>query len=255
MVNRAVSIAFWVFFGVSSLVCFTTALLIWMITFPFDRDHRCNHMFSCVWATLYAVAYPGWRVSVRHRERIPPRRAYVIVANHTSIADIILLFGLFKQFKWVSKKSVFKLPLIGWNMMMSGYVPLVRGDRSSIGRMMEESRRWLRRGISIMMFPEGTRSEDGQLKPFKHGAFSLALETGVSVVPIAIHGGHALIPKHSGTFAAKADLVVEVLDAIPPDGFTEPDAYAEAARTAIRDALSRRLESAPAIAESPVAGG
>jgi 1-acyl-sn-glycerol-3-phosphate acyltransferase len=235
--NRLVSIGFWIFFALTCAVGIVVALTIRILSFPFDRDRRLNHLFSCAWGSLYAVAYPGWHVRVEHRERIVPGRPYVLVANHTSIADIILLFTLFRQFKWVSKDVLFRVPVIGWNMILSGYVPLKRGNKTSIEQMMAKCRDWLSRGVSVMMFPEGTRSDDGHLKPFKHGAFTLALDSKVPVIPIAIHGGHALIPKHSSTFAARADLVVEVLDPIAPDGFDDPNAYAESVRSAIGKAL------------------
>jgi 1-acyl-sn-glycerol-3-phosphate acyltransferase len=102
---------------------------------------------------------PGWRVRTIHRERIRPGQAYVIAANHTSIADIVLCFTLFKQYKWVSKTTNFKLPLIGWNMTLSRYIPLVRGDVASARQMAMKARTFLPAGISIMMFPEGNAIE------------------------------------------------------------------------------------------------
>lgn len=236
--GRVFSAIFWTFFAVSSLLCLLVAFVLWVVTTPFDRERRINHLFSCAWAYLYAIAYPGWDVSVMHRQRIQPNQPYLMVANHTSIADIVLCFGLFRQFKWVSKQAMFNTPVLGWNMRMSRYIPLVRGDKSSIDHMLNTCRFWLRRGISIMMFPEGTRSEDGNLRPFKHGAFTLAQELNIPVVPIAIHGGHALIPKHGKSFAAKARLVVEVLDPVEPGSFASPQAFAEATRTAIALALN-----------------
>jgi 1-acyl-sn-glycerol-3-phosphate acyltransferase len=239
-VRRVLAVAFWTFLALTSLINFVVAVVLWILSAPFDRDRRLNHLWSCWWASLYAYWYPGWNVRYVNREKIRPDQAYVLVANHTSIADIVLCFGLFRQFKWVSKRSVFKAPLIGWNMWLCRYVPLVRGEAISIARMMEHCRMWLRRGISIMMFPEGTRSLDGALRPFKHGAFTLALEAKCPVVPIAIHGGYALIPKTGNTFAAKADLTVEVLDPIPCDGFDDPSVYAEAVRHQLQIALAQK---------------
>jgi len=238
-VRRVFSVLFWTFFAVTTVVNFVIAVLLWVLTLPFDRDRRVNHLFSCAWAWMYAAVYPGWHVRTLHRERIAPGRAYVLVANHTSIADIVLLFTLFRQFKWVSKRSVFNAPFLGWNMYLSSYIPLVRGDADSIRQMLDACRRWLRRGVSVMMFPEGTRSEDGTLRPFKRGAFQLSRELGVPVVPIGIHGGHQLIPKHGTTFATSASLAVEVLEPVSPEGFTSDEAYADAVREILRDALTR----------------
>lgn len=249
--RRAFSVLFWLFFAVSGLAYFLVACGLWLVSTPFDRQRRLNHLWSCVWASTYAYAYPGWSVKVTGREHIGPKRAYVLVANHTSIADIVLLFALFRQFKWVSKEAVFRYPLLGWNMSLSKYVPLRRGDQASTERMMETCRGWLRARMSILMFPEGTRSPDGRLQAFKHGAFTLAEDTGVDVVPIAIHGGHRLIPKHEGTFAPKAELWVQVLPAIPNQG-QGALALREAAREAIAGAL--RVGPAPVPTELPEEG-
>jgi 1-acyl-sn-glycerol-3-phosphate acyltransferase len=139
----------------------------------------------------------------------------------------------------VSKRTVFYAPFVGWNMMLCRYVSLVRGAPESIQRMMGECRRWLRGGMSLMLFPEGTRSRDGVVGTFKHGAFTLAMETGVAVVPIAVHGTHRVLPKHGAGVATRADLKVEVLDPVAPDGFTDPLVYGEHVRRCIVAALGQ----------------
>ncbi|WP_394826178.1 lysophospholipid acyltransferase family protein [Pendulispora albinea] len=238
MARKIVTLLLWTFLGLTSVVCLLVAVVLWVVTAPFDPQRRVNHMWSCAWASIYAVFYPGWKVRTIHRDRIAPNQAYVMAANHTSIADIVLLFTLFRQFKWVSKRENFNLPILGWNMWLSKYIPLVRGDATSTRIMLERCRKFLREGMSIMMFPEGTRSRDGRVKPFKHGAFTLAHETGVPVVPIAIHGGHALIPKHGTTFAATAELTVEVLEPIPSTQFDDPVELGNAVRRRIVEALA-----------------
>ncbi len=236
--RRVLSFLFWPFLALTCVVNYLVALVIWVVTTPFDRQRRVNHLWSCVWAWIYAVAIPNWKVTISGRERIARDRAYVIIANHTSIADIVLCFIVFRQFKWVSKSAVFRTPFLGWNMYLCRYVPLVRGDSESIRNMLAACRAWLRQGMSIMMFPEGTRSTDGRLKPFKPGAFALAVETGVPVVPIAIHGGHNLIPKHGTRFSStRGKLHVEVLDPISPTDHPDAQALSDAARQRIATAL------------------
>ncbi len=238
MRRRALSVLFWIFFVVSGLLCLIVAFVLWIVTTSFDPQRRLNHRFSCWWAALYARVYPGWTVRVTGRDHIRPDHAYVIVANHTSMADIVLMFCLFRQFKWVSKAAVFNYPILGWNMRMCRYIPLVRGDKDSINHMMQTCVRWLENGMSIVMFPEGTRSKDGWLKPFKHGAFTMALQTSRDVIPVAIHGGHRLIPKHGKTFATSADLWVEILPPLAVDGTADVETLSERARETIRVALA-----------------
>ncbi len=247
------SVLFWTYLAITSVLCFLIAVVIWIVTTPFDPLRKANHLWACTWASLYAYAYPGWKVRTIHREKIEPGRAYVLAANHTSVADIVLLFTLFRQYKWVSKRENFRLPLIGWNMHLSGYVPLVRGDQASTKRMMDTCSSLLRRGMSIMMFPEGTRSKDGQVKPFKSGAFVLARDANVPVLPIAIHGGHKLIPKHGKAFATHAELTVEVLEPLFPLDYPDVASFAEATRARIQEALFARPESLRPYAEESAA--
>ena len=101
--------------------------------------------------------------------------------------DILVVYGLFRPFKWVSKAELFRVPVVGWNMWLNDYVPVLRGDRESIREMMDRCRAHLARGAPVMIFPEGTRSRDGRLGSFKDGAFRLAIEAGCPVIPIVDH--------------------------------------------------------------------
>src|SRR5688572_8038171 len=104
------SLAFWAFMVISSAFMFLLAAALFVITWPFDRDRRVLHFFTCFWAMLYFYVNPLWRVRVEHRERLPWKRGAILVANHQSLGDILVLFGLYRPFKWVSKASVFKVP-------------------------------------------------------------------------------------------------------------------------------------------------
>src|SRR5262249_44611588 len=157
VVLRLFSVAFWLFIGLSSALLFPVALLVWAVTAPFDRRLRVQHLFTCFWASLYTWANPLWRVRVVGRERVRPGATYVMVANHQSFLDILVLFRLFVHFKWVSKAEMFRIPCIGWNMALNRYVRLRRGSPESIARMMDTCAAHLVAGSSVMIFPEGTR--------------------------------------------------------------------------------------------------
>src|SRR5437016_6216810 len=126
------SLLFWGFLALSCVPLFFIALAIFLVTFPFDRDGRVLHLYSCAWAQLYFWVNPFWKLRVDGREKLPWRGAAVLVSNHESLADIVVLFGLFRPFKWVSKMSVFKVPFVGWNMRLNRYVGVVRGQRESV---------------------------------------------------------------------------------------------------------------------------
>src|SRR5690606_9060238 len=136
LVKRLGSTLFWIFLTLSSIALFPVAVVIWLVTLPFDRRLVVLHRFTCFWASLYTWLNPVWRVHVEGREKIDPRAAYVMVANHQSLLDILVLFRLFTHFKWVSKIENFRVPCIGWNMSMNRYIKLRRGDKESIEQMM-----------------------------------------------------------------------------------------------------------------------
>ena len=230
------SIAFWLFFAVSSTGLFLGALVVWAVTRPFDADRHVLHLYSCFWAQLYFYVNPVWHLKVEGRERLPWKGAAVLVANHESLGDILVLFGLYRPFKWVSKAENFKLPLIGWNMHLNGYVPLVRGDRESIIRMMAGCERWLSRGVPILMFPEGTRSKDGEVKAFKDGAFTLSIQQRCPIIPIVLTGTARTMPKHGLVFQNSVHARVRVLEPIDPAGFAGD---VQALRDHVRDVIVR----------------
>jgi 1-acyl-sn-glycerol-3-phosphate acyltransferase len=215
MLRRTGSLAFWLFLTGTSIALFPVAVLVWAVTAPFDRRKVILHQFTCFWASLYSWFNPVWRVQVVGREKIRRDATYVMVANHQSLLDILVLFRLFVHFKWVSKIENFKIPCIGWNMRLNEYIELRRGDKQSIAEMMEACDRSLGQGNSIMMFPEGTRSADGKLKTFKHGAFTLALRNGLPILPIVVEGTANALPKRGFVLQGRHEIRIRVLDEIP----------------------------------------
>lgn len=178
-------------------------------------------MFTSFWACLYLWVMPAWAVTIKGREKIQRRTQYIIVSNHQSQLDILVAFRLFFPFKWVSKAEVFRLPFIGWNMYLNRYIGLKRGDKDSIRQMMRACERALAGGSSIYFFPEGTRSRTGLLKPFKPGAFILAKQLHVPILPVVIDGTRAALPKYSLNFHGRHPIRIKVLDAISPLDFAD----------------------------------
>jgi 1-acyl-sn-glycerol-3-phosphate acyltransferase len=177
------------------------------------------HRFTCFWASLYTWLNPAWPVRIEGRERVRPGITYVMVANHQSFLDILVLFRLFVHFKWVSKVEIFSVPLIGWNMSLNRYIRLKRGDRESIREMMAASEAALAGGSSIMMFPEGTRSADGRLKPFKTGAFVLAKRMKLPILPILVRGTSEALPKRGFVLQGRHRISIEVCEEVAAESF------------------------------------
>ena len=213
------STLFWVFLVASSCLLFPIAVLIWAATRPFDPRLRALHLFTCFWGSLYTWANPAWPVRLSGREKIRRDEAYVMVANHQSLLDILVLFRLFVHFKWVAKAELFRIVCIGWNMSLNRYIRLRRGDPGSIKQMMDDAERTLAEGSSLMIFPEGTRSPDGHLKAFKHGAFTLALRGKVPLLPIVVEGTSNALPKRGFILQGRHAISVRVLPEIPYESF------------------------------------
>ena len=227
---RLLSLVFWGFLSVTSILLFPVAILIWLVSAPFDARKRMLHQFPCFWASLYTWFNPAWPVEIVGREKIRPDATYVIVANHLSFLDILVLFRLFSHFKWVSKVENFRIPCIGWNMTLNGYIPLKRGSKESVLQMMRACRETLEAGNSIMMFPEGTRSPTGRLRAFKNGAFEIARDAHCPLLPIVLAGTSNALPKRGFVLRGRHPIRIQVLDEIPYESFSEEDVTETATR-------------------------
>jgi 1-acyl-sn-glycerol-3-phosphate acyltransferase len=240
MLNRVVSWLFLSFMALSSMILFIFAVLIWCATVMFDKRLAVLHLFTCFWASIYTWLMPPWPVTIKGRENIIKKTTYVIVSNHQSQLDILVAFRLFFHFKWVSKAEVFRLPFIGWNMVLNRYVKIRRGDKDSIMKLMQEAERNLANGSSLFFFPEGTRSSTGLLKTFKPGAFILAHKMKLPILPIAINGTRKALPKHSLNFHGRFPISIKILKEIPYQHFA--DLSIEETAEMVRQILAQNIE-------------
>jgi 1-acyl-sn-glycerol-3-phosphate acyltransferase len=221
---RLIAIAYIAFVFITSFFFFLIALAIWLTTVLLDQRLWLLHRFTCYWASLYIWAMPPWSVTIKGKENIDPSATYVIVSNHQSLVDILVAFTLFTHFKWVSKAELFNIPLIGWNMSLNQYIKLRRGKNSSIKQMYNACERHLKVGSSVYLFPEGTRSESGEMRKFKEGAFVLAKRIQLPILPLVINGSKTALPKNSLNFHGKTRITVTVLPPIKAESFTETPA-------------------------------
>jgi len=234
--SAAVTVAFWVVVGLTMPLLFLVAALIFAVTAPFDPDRRVLHAFVCRSCHAYLRVNPLWRVRVEGRERIP-RGPSVLVVNHQSMADVAACMGLHRPFKFVSKASLFSLPVVGWAMKMLRYVRLERGRPHSTRAMLDQCRHWLRRGLAVLMFPEGTYAPGAALLHFKPGAFVLARDERVPMVPVLISGTRDLVVGDGPWMAPRVNIRIRVLD--PLDFPAGADAVQVAA--AMRERFAREL--------------
>ncbi|MEI6898417.1 MAG: lysophospholipid acyltransferase family protein [Bacteroidota bacterium] len=236
-----VSIYFWFSLFFISALLFPFFILIFLCTVLFDKRRYVMHKITCGWSTLILFINPYWTARVEGRKNIDSRKTYVMVSNHQSGADILVLFLLFTHFKWVAKKELFYIPFIGWNMWLNGYIPIERSRGRSKLQMMGKAQQAILEGNSIIMFPEGTRSKDGNLQPFKSGGFRLALETECDILPIVLKGTHLAIKKGGLTIHHNREIKVVVLPPIPFESFREKDSKELAGL--VHNVVKKELES------------
>lgn len=197
------------------------------------------HRVATSWGRSIVRAFPLWKIRVLGTENLPRpgERPVVLVSNHQSMTDIFLMYFLDVQFRWLSKAEVFKIPGVGWAMRGCGYVAVQRGNRDSHGDALIQSGERLKAGVSMLFFPEGTRSPDGSLGAFKLGAFRLAADQGLQVQPLVLSGAHELIRK--GSWIPKASSVtLQVLPRTQIEPGESVDAFAERVRRLIASAIA-----------------
>lgn len=207
--------------------------LLFSLTIPFDRRRRLLLWESHLWCRTVARTFPTWRIQMTGLEHIEPGRHYVVMANHSSLTDILLLSRLPLYFRWVSKREIFLVPIFGWQMWVFGHLSVKRGDRGSVERFLRAARRTLESGLSILIFPEGTRSRTGELGSFKPGGFQLASETGTAILPVVVGGSGNVLPKGSLVLRDLSYPCVRVLAPIPVERGEDPAALARRVRDAM----------------------
>ncbi|HEY4103694.1 MAG TPA: lysophospholipid acyltransferase family protein, partial [Polyangiaceae bacterium] len=205
---------YWPYLLLSCTALFFPALALWALTF-WDPKRRWLAKYTSIWGAHYLAWAPLASVRVEGIEHAPQGRACVYVVNHQSMVDILAVFATHIPYKWVSKVENFYAPFLGWNMWLNGYVPLKRGYLPSIVRTVRMCLKKLEAGHSLCVFPEGTRSPDGNLIDFYRGAFWVAARQGVPIVPIVVEGTGAILRKKSLQIRPQRTLV-RVLPAIDP---------------------------------------
>ncbi|HXX30440.1 MAG TPA: 1-acyl-sn-glycerol-3-phosphate acyltransferase [Myxococcaceae bacterium] len=221
----AITLVFALFVAVTAPLCVAIGFLLLVASWAVDPDRRLLHAFVCRWCVGYLHLNPFWRLHVEGRQRVPPGPA-VLVANHQSMADIVAAMALFRSFKFVSKRSLFRVPLLGWMMSWIRHVPLDRGRPHSTRAMLEDCRGWLHRGVAVFFFPEATYGPRDRMLSFRPGAFLLAVEEHVPIVPVLIEGTRELLDGDGPWMAPRAQVKVTVLEPLMPPHAADADALA-----------------------------
>ena len=191
------SLIFYIYVIIELTIFFILSVLALIVCYPFDKPRRVVHELSraicmCFWYPLLTC-----KRNIKGLENVDKNKSYVIAINHNAMTDILALYFLPLGFRWVSKKEVFRIPYIGPLLTIHGDIAIDRKDgRNAMRKVTEQGKMWIGRGVSIAMFPEGTRSKDGEIARFKQGAFALAKEAGVEILPVVLHGTRTVLKKN-----------------------------------------------------------
>ncbi|MFH1593897.1 MAG: lysophospholipid acyltransferase family protein [Candidatus Omnitrophota bacterium] len=233
-----ISILVWIAIGILTILLFFACLFFTVVLFPFDKDRKIVHAQSFWWANALIAMNPYWNLDVRGLENIDRSKTYVIVANHQSLADIVVIYKIHTQFKWVAKDSILKIPFLGGVLLLGNHVLLSRGKFGSIKQVYRKAAKWLRKDMSVLFFPEGTRSETDEMNKFQNGAFKLAIKEKRPILPISISGTRDAIPKGDWIFKTK---VFGRLEVFPP---IDTGAFKPAEFGKLRDMVYTQLKEA-----------
>ena len=213
------SIIVWIIGICYTAILFPLTFIIWVLVLPFDRERVIIHWLLVYQGLILSRLIPIWKIDIEGRKKAMRGTTYMIISNHQSMLDILLLNCLRYRYKWISKIENIKIPVLGWYLKMADYITVDRGNEESKAEMLETSLRSLKKGVSIMIFPEGTRSPDKEIAFFKRGAFQLALQAEVPILPVLIDGTGDILPKHGLIFGSGYKIRIRVLDPVQPASF------------------------------------
>ncbi len=218
--TKLLSLWIWTAGFILTTLLFLVMLFFTIILYPFDKQRKVEHTQCFWWANALIKTNPFWKISISGLENINKNTTYVIIANHQSLADIIILYKTKMQFKWVAKASLFKVPILGWCMTLCKHIMLERGNFSSIKKVYHEASIYLKNNMSVLFFPEGTRSKTNEMNTFQNGAFKLAIKEKKPILPIVLKGTRDAIQKGSWIFNKKIYCTITICAPIETKNLT-----------------------------------
>jgi len=213
-VKFIISVLIWIVGAAITAAAFISSVIIKFAPFPIKDRDKLVHAQCFWWSDTLVALNPYWKLKVEGLEHIDHKKTYVMVANHQSLADIIIIYQTHMYFKWVAKQELLKVPFIGGLLWVNDHVLVAREEMASVKEVYRKASEWLKRGTSMLFFPEGTRSPIDEMGEFKNGAFKLAIKTGTPILPVYIGGTREAIPRGGFIFNTKVSGRLVVLPPI-----------------------------------------
>jgi 1-acyl-sn-glycerol-3-phosphate acyltransferase len=231
------SIFVWIAGAIITAAAFLSSLILSIVLFPFPNKAKIVHSQCFWWSDALIALNPYWKLKVEGLENIDHDQTYVMVANHQSFADIILIYQTRMYFKWVAKRELLKVPFIGGLLWVNNHILLSRGEFGSIKEVYRKAAEQLRKGVPMLFFPEGTRSGTDEMGEFQNGAFKLAIREKKPLLPIFIGGTREAIPKGGWIFKTKVSGRLVIMPPIDTSDYQIAD-YSKL-RDLVRDKLQK----------------
>ncbi len=234
------SILYYIFLVAIGLIFMVLSLVALILCAPFDPGRRAVHRLTLILTNIFYGGKLYWPTRVVGRENLDRKKSYVVVINHQCMMDVPTLYLLDFHFRWVSKREVFNIPLFGQFLWLHGDIAIERGNpKVAMRKVIDDGCKWISRGVSVAIFPEGTRSKDGEIHRFKVGAFNLAKEAGVEILPVVMDGTNGGFTKNA-MFRWSNKTTLKVLPPISKEVVEscEPKELAELVRTQMIEALN-----------------
>ena len=215
------SILYYIVVSVAWTLLYVLSFVALIVCYPFDKKRSVVHRISAWLTNTVFIFAPLARRKVIGMENIDPNKAYVMVLNHQSMVDILSIYNLPLVFKWVSKKEVYRIPIVGRLLWMHGDIVINRASAKEAMQLVHtKGMEWLKKGATVSIFPEGTRSKDGEIHNFKAGAFILAKDAGVPILPVVLDGTSTLARKNM-MINWRNVITIKVLPEIPAEEVAE----------------------------------
>jgi 1-acyl-sn-glycerol-3-phosphate acyltransferase len=227
----------WIWFAGGIAILFWIPLL--GVVALFDRCQlrlRTGRWFRRL-ARILARIY-GRPIQVSGAQNMSPGQTYIIVSNHQSLADIPVVSQLRIDAKWIAKAELFRIPGLGWMFRMAKDIPVDRSDRRKAGHALLMASRCLRQHCSVVFFPEGTRSPDGEVLPFIEGPFRLAIREQIPILPLVVDGTRDVLPRSSWIFGDAPEIHLQVLEPVSVEGLQKHQS------SLLRDEVRQRVVDA-----------
>ena len=233
IIGFLVTLTYYIVLLSSFIILTPIAFFVWVFTTPFDKQRKASHKINCLVGWLIVNLNPFWKIKIHNLENVDRNETYIVAANHQTLVDIPMLSATGLQFKWVAKRELTFVPLLGWIMSYAGYVLLNRKDPKSQFKMMRSCENYLNSNMSIGIFPEGTRSGKEEVGRFRDGAALLARKTGKKILPVCMSGNSFSMPKKGYIWTKRIYMNLYFLDPIDPSGFEKTKEISNAVKEAI----------------------